>query len=149
MAKVLWDNPNPADQPTWSPSLASLASGAYSLSSVIDNTTGLFENALISLVLPSAVTAGSGAPFVGFTMLYSEDGTTYPTPPGASAGATGVPQTASVPAVASASFTQGVSLPFLIAPFKFKILMVNSLGVAFPASGTFTVNLRRWAETVA
>jgi hypothetical protein len=95
------------------------------------------------------VTAGAGAPFLGFYILYAPDGTNYPTPPGASAGATGIPQTAQVGAVASASFTSGHTQPFMILPFKFKILLFQSLGVSLPGSGTFTVNLYRFTETIA
>lgn len=149
MATVTWAAPAAADQPTWSAALASLASGSYSLSSVIDNTVGLYESAAIQVILPSAVTAGAGAPYLGFYVLYAMDGTNYPTPPGATAGATGIPQTAWVPAVASASFTGGHTQRFEIWPFKFKLLLLQSLGVALPASGTFTVNMSRWAETVA
>lgn len=148
MATVLWQTPGTADSPTWGTALASLASGGYSLSSAISNSTGLFENAIIDFRLPSAVTAGSGAPFVGFTLLYAPDGATYPTP-GSAGTATGIPQTASIPAVASASFQGGHTQPFLILPFPFKLLLVNTLGVAFPASGTFTAKVYRWAETVA
>lgn len=146
MATILWQAPGTADAPTWT-TLAALAIGGYALSSIIDNTSLLVQNAVLDFGLPSAVTCGASAPFIGITVLYALDGTTYPTPPGATAGATGIVQSAVVPAVASASFTRGQSTRFEVLPFKFKLLAYNGLGVAFP-SGTFVTNLYRFGETV-
>lgn len=147
MASALWAV-GATDTPTWGTALSGLASGAYSLSSAIDNTTGLYTDAVFNFVSTSASAAsvGSGG-FIGLTLLYSVDGSTYPTP-GSGGSATGIQQTASIPGLAGATFTSGHSQRFEILPFAFKILLVNSLGITGPA-GTITAILKRLYQTVA
>lgn len=131
-----------ADTP--SITLASLADGAYAISAAVDNTSGKYPRAVLELVLPSAVTCGAGAPFVGIQASFALDGTNYPNP-GNAATASGLPQVASISAPAGAAFTRGVTQAFDLLPCPFKLIMFNSLGVALP-SGMFGFKLYRFTD---
>src|SRR4051812_14309704 len=104
MAVILWGAPI-SDVLTWTPGLSSLAAGALSMSNVIDNSTGLYQNALVNFMGTTASAVCTGTPFFGITALYAPDGVNFPIPPGASVGSTGVPMTTSVNAAAGVSFT--------------------------------------------
>jgi hypothetical protein len=147
MATVLWGAPT-TDTLTWGTALSALPSGSYSLSSEVDNTSGLYENALFYFTSTAATgsNVASGG-FIGLTTLYAPDGSTYPNP-GSAGSATGIPQVASIPGLSGATFTHGHSGSFLILPFKFKILLYNGFGIALP-TGTIVASLKRFAETIA
>lgn len=117
--------------------LDALADGGHAMSAEIDNGTA--RNLYLDLVLDlaSGVTAGSGAPGVVVYLLPSPgDSAVYPTPPGTSAGA--APASYSVgriAAIASASFQRGVLRGVVVPPGKYRVQVLNELGVAMPASG--------------
>ncbi len=132
-------------------SLNALADGAYALGPVIDNTgSGSPDLRLygdFELILPSAVTAGSGSPYVGIYLLPAMDGTNYPTPPGGSAGAAPASYlVGSILANPSASFTVGHYRGAPLSPCALKIMIQNKLGVAFPASNSISLKLYRYTE---
>src|SRR4051812_5626926 len=146
MASALWAI-GATDTPTWGTALSGLASGASSLSSAIDNSTGLYTDAAFNFV---STTASAGTVvvggYLGITLLYSLDGTTYPTP-GSGGSSTGIQQAASIPGLSGASFTSGHTQRFDLMPFAFKILLYNGLGITGPA-GTITATLKRLYQTV-
>lgn len=144
---------NTADAPTWT-ALTSLANGSYALSSAIDNTSGdasgglfLYGDAVLNL--GASATAGSGSPYIQLYALWSPDGTNFPTPPGATAGAAGLHMLASSALlVASAAFQIVMFPPISLRPGKVKLMIYNGSGVAFPASGV-TCSLYRYGEQAA
>lgn len=129
-------------------SLNNLADGAYALGAAIDNrpTAGsVFSYDLgdLTITLSSAVTAGSGSPYITVWVLPAVDGTNYPSPPGGSAGAAPAGLSQIFPMVASVS-TQTIICPDLrLFPYLCKIMILNRLGVAFPATNTSTCQLQR------
>lgn len=134
-----------------SASLSALATGGYAITtagSEINNvpTSGSvvsYDMADLTITLSSAVTAGTGSPTIVVWVLPSVDGTNYPTPPGSTA--------AAAPPGLSYTFQQvpGVSTSTIvcpnipIGPYKFRVMIQNNLGVAFPTSTTSTCKLQR------
>lgn len=143
MSNLTWQSLNTADTPTWSVGLGSLGSGAYSLSSVIDNTStgsngGLFTNAILELLFGSAVTAAAGNPTVQTWLLEAADGTNYASPNAAGLASYSLPNS-----IYSAVASQSVSvilIPLPLRPLPFKLDLWNNLGVAFPS----TVTAKLW-----
>jgi hypothetical protein len=157
MAIESWDSGNiQVDTLTFGgASLTSLANSGYSISGQVDNSngsaTGVFTTGEFAFFLPSAVTAGTGAPNISVVVLFSEDASNWPAPPATAlatapttGAATGVPASGTINAVASASFLGGNTQPFLLRPFKLIVQVQNQLGVAFPSSGTFSAKLYRY-----
>lgn len=133
--------------------LNGLTNTSYALGAAINNTptdgtTISYDLADFTMTLSSAVTTGSGSPSVSIYLLPLVDATSYPTPPGGSAGAAplnylvgtyqGVPST-------STSTISVLNIP--IPPYSFKIMIQNNLGVTFPATNTSTCQVQR--KTVA
>lgn len=140
---------NTADAPTWSPGLVSLASGSYSISSVIDNTVLLYTDAVARLNLGSLVTSGTGAPSIALWVLNLLDGTTYPNPPGSTAGAPPIGNLASTYTANASAAGQVLDFPaFSLLPSKFALILQNNYGATFPASGV-TFSLYRYGYQVA
>ena len=134
-------------------SMNALASGAYALGSAVNNTptdgtTISYDLADLTITLSSAVTAGTGAPYVAVWILPAVDGTNYPTPPGSSgAAAPANLLVGTYQGVASASTSTIIVSNIPIPPYNFKVMIENVLGVAFPSTNTSTCQLQR--KTVA
>lgn len=124
-------------------------SGSYALGAAINNTptdgtTISYDLADLTITLSSAVTAGSGAPYITVWILPAVDGTNYPNPPGSSAAAAppnligGTYQ--GVPSVSTQTI-EVLNIP--IPPYNFKVMIQNNLGVALPSTNTSTCQLQR------
>jgi hypothetical protein len=128
-------------------SLSGLASAAYALGVAINNTptdgtTISYDTGDLTITLSSAVTAGAIAS-VTVWVLPAVDGTNYPTPPGATAGAAPVSLSYTFQLVPSVS-TQTIVCPNIpLPPYNFKIMIQNNTGVAWPATTTSTCQLQR------
>lgn len=129
-------------------SMNALADGAYALGSAINNipaagTTISYDMGDLAIGLSSAVTAGSGSPYIAVWILPAVDGTNYPSPPGGSAGNAPAGLSYTFPMVASVS-TQYIVCPNIpIPPYNFKVMILNKLGVAFPSTNTSTCQMSR------
>ncbi len=147
---VIWTSYGSADALVVSASLSAIASGAYVMGGNINNSVQRNLYMDIELKLSSAVTAGSGQPSVILYLLPSADGgVTYPNPPGSTAGAAPASYyVGSINAVASSAFTSGLLRGVLLPPGYFRILLRNSLGVAFPTSTSSTLSGYRYSEAV-
>lgn len=138
MSNITWQALQTADNLTWTPALNSLANNGYSLSSIIDNTALLLTDAIAQLNLGAETTVGSsGTPGVSLYILPSADGTNFADPQ--TAGAAAANLLADLAPVPVGGNIQIIILrPPKIEPVKFKLLLQNGLGVAFPsASVTF------------
>jgi hypothetical protein len=127
-------------------------SGSYALGPAINNTptdgtTVSYDLGDLTITLSSAVTTGSGAPYITVWVLPAVDGSNYPNPPGSTAGAAPIGLSYSFPQVASASTSTIVCPNLPIPPYNFKIQIQNNLGVALPSTNTSTCQLQR--KTVA
>lgn len=146
-------NPSGLDTAIASTSLNALGgSGSFALGAAINNvpTPGSvvsYDVADLTITLSSAVTAGAGSPFIAVWILPAVDGTNYPTPPGASAGAAPIGLSYSFQQVPSVSTSTIVCPNIPIPPYNFKVMIQNNLGVAFPATNTSTAQLAR--KTIA
>jgi hypothetical protein len=113
--------------------LNSLANGSYSnASSAIANATGLYEFMALELVLASLTPTGT--PTVSVFLLPTIDGTNYEDGGGATAPSPGTLIKAfslSTSASAKRRTAYGIVLP----PFGFKLVVLNSAGPSFAASG--------------
>jgi hypothetical protein len=134
-------------------SLNGLASGAYALGAAINNTPTAgsvvsYDMADLTITLSGAVTTGASSVYLTVWILPAVDGTNYPNPPGASAGAAPLSLVAGtyqgVAGVSTLSM-QVMNLP--IPPCSFMVMIQNNLGVALPATTTSTCQLSR--KTVA
>lgn len=144
-----WLTYNTADTAVASASLNALASGSYALGAAIDNTvtSNGFLYGDLELVLSSAITSGTGSPYVGVYLLPTMDGTNYPTPPGGTAGATGFQYFVGSMATPASTSTQVLHLRgILLPPQSFKIMIQNVLGAALPSTNTSTCKLYRYGE---
>ena len=122
--------------------LTGLSNGGYASAGVgtptpYNNTAGkpYFR---ARLILPSAVTAGTSAPFVGVYAIPSlaGDGAAYPDPPGLAAEACPAQyHIGNILPVAGASFTSGILNTAVLEPNWYLFVLLNELGVGFP-SGT-------------
>lgn len=133
-------------------SLNALANGAYALGAAINNTPTdgsvvSYDLGDLTITLSSAVTLGTGAPSLVVWILPAVDGTNYPNPPGATAGAAPLSLSHTYQQVASASTTTIVCPDVPLPPYSFKVQIQNNLGVALPATNTSTCQLQR--KTVA
>ncbi len=146
MANLNWTTYNAADIAVAGASMNALGgSGSFALGAAIDNTSLLYTDADLLIVLSSAVTTGSGTPTIQVWLLPALDGTNYPAPPGASAAAAPSNLLAgtimAVPSVSTSVLAlRGIILP----PSLFKIQIQNNLGVAFPATNTSVCSLYRY-----
>jgi hypothetical protein len=148
MSTFKWTSYNAADTAVAGASMNALANTAYALGAAIDNTSGLFLYGDISIVLSSAISLPAGSPpTVGIWILPSFDGTNYPTPPGATAGVAPANLLAgTIAMVASTSTSIMMARGLVLPPAKFKVLIQNGLGVAFPSTNTSTCLLYRYGE---
>ena len=141
-----WSAYNSADTAVAGASMNALGgSGSYALGAAIDNSSNLYTDADLLIILSSGVTSGTGSPYVTVFLLPAIDGSNYPTPPGGSAGAAPanlVVGTIIVPA--SVTTTNLVLRGVIIPPCLFKIQIQNNLGIAFPATNTSTCQLFRY-----
>lgn len=140
-----WSPYNTADTAVADTSLNALANTSYALGAAIDNSSNLYTDADLLIVLSSAVTTGAGQPAITAYLLAAIDGATYPTPPGGSAGA--APSSYVVGSIllpASTSVTSFYLRGILIPPCLFKIMIQNNLGVSLPATNTSTCQLFRY-----
>jgi len=136
-------------------SLSAIASGAAAancvLGSEIDNFSAgnrfLYGDLLVNF--SAAIVATGFGPFLDCFLLASPDGVTYPTSTGAAVAEIVSPiySVGPVPAAANgltkkAFLFRGIVLP----PTKFRLMMNNQLGAAFPTSTTSTATLYRYGE---
>lgn len=128
-------------------------SGSYALGAAINNTPTDgsvigYDLGDLTITLSSAVTTGSGAPYLSVYILPQVDATNYPSPPGGSAGAAPMNFLAGTyQGVAATSTTTMIVTNIPIPPYNFKVMICNTLGVAFPATNTSTCQMQR--KTVA
>lgn len=111
-----------------------------------DNTSTLYQYALVDIILNSAITSGTGSPFFGIYLIPAPDGSTFPT---VGSGATLTPSTYQVSYIgmmASASITRATSVPFIIPPFHFKLQLLNQSGAPLPASNSNVINMYPFNE---
>lgn len=130
--------------------LSTTASGGWTVaSSLIDNTPGnsyglSYTRGMLRLSFSAALTAGTGAPYLGVALIKAADGSTLANPPGTSAVAPS-PNAYQVirQLVASATFDV-LDFPEVdLDPDHYGVQVYNGSGVAF--SGTATLTLYRWA----
>ena len=131
-------------------SLNGLASGAYALGAAINNTPTAgsvvsYDMADLTITLSSGVTPVAPA-YLTVWILPAVDGTNYPSPPGATAGAAPTALSYTFPMVA-ANTTTMVCPNIPIPPYNFKVQIQNNLGVNLPSTNTSTAQLSR--KTVA
>ena len=130
-------------------SLNALTSGSYAMGAAINNTptdgtTISYDLADFTMTFSSAITTGSGAPYLSIYLLPEVDATSYPTPPGATAGAAPANYlVGTYQGVASTSTSTISVLNLPIPPYNFKIMIQNNLGVTFPATNTSTCQVQR------
>lgn len=130
--------------------LSSVASAAWSApSSLIDNTPsngyGLSHTrGLLRLSFSSALTAGSGAPYVTAALIKAADGTNLASPPGPTASAPSPNAYQVVRQLVASTAFQVLDFPEVeLDPDHYGVQVYNGAGVAF--SGTATLTLYRWA----
>lgn len=114
--------------PTLAAALNSLASGSNGLSEVIDNSTGLFPETLLSLILGSITPSGTPGYLELHVLPITHDGTNY-----ADLG----PATwqTNVPVIAGASIKYLRPARLILPPTACKIGIVNQAGVTLASSG--------------
>lgn len=141
-----WTSYNAADTAVAGASMNALANGNFALGAAIDNTSLLYTDADLLIVLSSAVTtAGTGAPTIQVWLLPAVDGSNYPAPPGASANTAPSNLLAgTIMAVPGTSTSVLVLRGIIVPPALFKIQIQNNLGVAFPATNTSVCSLYRY-----
>jgi hypothetical protein len=123
--------------------LNSLANGSYSnASSAIDNETDLYE--YISLELALASLNPTGSPYVAVYAVYSVDGTNYDDGGGATAPPAGTLLTTFDISTGSAT-KRRTRTGLVLAPLKFKLIVLNGTAVSFAASAN-TLKYRRYNE---
>lgn len=126
--------------------LDSLGDGNTAISAAIDNLTDLYE--YIDLELYLAQITGIAPPYVSIWILYSLDGTNYEDGSAGTPGTLPVKQPDAIIPIAEANVTsRKIVTNIPIAPLKFKILLQNSTGAAFAASGN-TLKYNRHNEQV-
>jgi len=142
MATVVQNAPNNAVTLTFSTSIDTLATGAYSVpSDTVNNVSGSattsYLTVAVRLAFSAALTAGAGTPYITLYMLEARDGTNLPNPPGtaAAAPAPGARQV-TMPLVASGAFSI-VDFPEMeVGSYDVAFQFLNESGVDF--SGTVT-----------
>lgn len=120
--------------------LNSLSDGSLStLSSEIDNETGLYQ--YMGLELSLASFNPSGSPYVEVYLFKSIDGTNYED------GSSTLSQCllVALPVTTGSSAKESHAANLLIPPFKFKLGVRNKTGSAFAASGS-VLSYRRYNE---
>lgn len=151
MATVSWSTPGSADTLA-STELNSLADAAGAIGAEIDNSSDKKLYMDVELALNSATGSGADA-YAGLYLIPAPDGTNYPTPPGAT-GAQVPPQywVGSFLGVDQGGTARQITRSMLrkieIPPTKFKMVLVNQLGAALPASSN-TLKGWRYGEAVA
>ena len=136
---TLWQTGGPTSRSTGlTTELNSLANGAYSSAgTAFDNTTNRDQYGALDIVLAS-LTPASGASLSVY-LLQSLDGTTYEDAPASTNPGTHM-LVATVLLNASTSAKRVMSPAFYLPPGKFKLVLLNSAGVALASSGN-TVTL--------
>ncbi len=131
-------------------SFNNIATGSWitSGSTLLNNGTNKDQLVDIELVLPSAITAGSGTPRVDVYVVPAPDGTTAMTPPGTSAGLT-PPQyfVGAIHANPSVSFTSGTLREVVLPPGKFVVTVQQNLGANTPTSNSATFQAYPYNDT--
>lgn len=146
MSAALWTPPSSITLIASAGNLSSGSGWANSGSTLLDNSSDLYQYMDIELVLAAGVTAGSGNPRVDVYLVPAPDGTNVANPPGTSAGATpGHYLVGSILANASASFTRGTLRGVILPPGKYLIAINNQLGAAF-STGTHSLTGYRYGE---
>lgn len=158
MGAITWEAYGTADTLNTTASVDSLADGSPVILDEVDNSIARKQYADLVVELDAA---GSGVVAVGLDaridvyLLPAVDGTNYPDPPGATPGNVTpnyhvgtISSVGSVGTPAAETFKRGVLRGIVLPPQKFKILLVNELGAAFPASGN-SIKLYRYNESVA
>jgi hypothetical protein len=120
-----------------------MTNGTYSAASTaIDNETDLYEYMDAELALASFTPTGT--PSASLFLLPSLDGTNF-----VDGGGSTVPPNetlvGTVSLTTTASAKRRVFSRIIIPPFQFKLVVLNSAGVAFAASGN-TLKIRRYNE---
>ena len=139
MATLQWATPE-STATALTTELNSLANGSLStLSSAIDNTTGLYEYLAVEVALASI--NPSGTPYVTVYLFYSLDGTNYEDGSASASHAVAV----SLPVTTGSSAKRAVSRHIPLQPLPFKLAVQNNTGVALAASGN-TLRYRRFNE---
>jgi hypothetical protein len=130
-----------------SASLNALANAAYAIGAAINNTptsgaTVSYDLGDLTIQLSSAVTTGTGQPYLNVYELPAVDGTNYASPNAASAPPPSL-LVGTFWAPASTSIQTIVVPDLRLLPYNIKFLIQNNLGVAFPATNTSTCQLQR------
>ena len=141
MSTFKWLPYNTADTPTWAPTLTSgnMTNTAWSLSSEIDNSSGLYTLADLVINMSASVTP-SASGYVAVYLLPNIDGN-YAL---SSAGVVCTNYWATNIVSGGQAQTYFQCRGILMTPNKFKLLIQNNLGVAFAA--TATASLYRYGE---
>lgn len=140
MATLKWLAYNSADTAVAGTTMNAQANAAFTYGAEIDNSSGLYLYGDLTLALSSAVT--SVAPAYLSVFLIPNIDTNYV----ASSGNPGASYL-----VGTGSFTAG-SIQYMqvrgliLTPNKFKIVLQNNLGVAFPSTNTSVCSLYRYGE---
>lgn len=135
-----WTAYNTADSAVAGVTLNGLANTSYAYGAEIDNTTGLFFYADLTVALSSAVTSVAPA-FLSIFMLPNIDGNYI-----SSSGNPGASYLAVTFSGAGGSVQYIQVRGIILSPTRFKIVIQNNLGVAFPATNTSVSSLYRYSE---
>lgn len=136
--------------------LNSLANNAIHVETgtIIDNTSNRFFHACAELYLASLDLSSQSNPAVELYMIPAVDGTNYcETGTDATTDEDQYPRAthlagifSAVPGSGAAVHRMGIEM-FLIGPFKYEAVLINKLGVAFPASGN-TLKIGTYTESM-
>lgn len=151
---ILWTAPTTPQDISNSNDCA-VVDGAGGIGSEIDNSTDRLMYGDVEVVLNSAAVAvGLDARLDVYLIPTLFDGTSYPVPGSADDKFTGsyfvgsISSVETVGTVAATDFTSGILRRIELPPSKFKIGIVNELGVSLAAK-TVTVQFRRYSAKVA
>lgn len=130
---------NTADTAVAGTSMNALAnSTGFAYGAEIDNSTDLYTHGDLSLVLSSAVTSVAPA-YLAVYLIPNVDGNYV-----ATTGNPGASYLVGTTAVTAGSITN-IQVRGLVISQKFKIVLSNNLGVAFPSTNTSVCALRRYS----
>lgn len=149
MGSVTWTAYNSADTTT----ATSVADAGGILGNEIDNSSSRYRWGDFVVSLSSAVVAAGLDARVDCYLIPTYDGTNYPNPGSTASTMTGtyyvgsISSVETVGTVAVTNFQQGMLRSISIPPTKFKMGIVNELGVTTATTTSFS--LYRYTETVA
>ena len=145
MATAKWDTPV-AIATILSTDLNALANGAYSAASAaVNNETGLNLYASFELYLASLTPAAGG--YCAVHILYSLDGTNFADGGGATAPSAGS-LVCTFDLSTATAVKRHVRGNILLAPYQFKVVLLNAAGAALAATGN-TLKYRVHSEQIA